>query len=1263
MTAFVHLHLHSEYSLLDGACRIREIPRRAKELGQSAVALTDHGVMYGAVAFYKACKAEGVKPIIGCEVYLAPGDRTDRVRTGAYFNTHLVLLCENETGYRNLIYMVSKSFTEGFYSKPRVDLSLLRDHHQGLICLSGCLAGHVSEALLHDDYDEARRFALELQGIFGKDNFFLEIQDHGMEEQKKVNPQLIALSKETGIPLVATNDAHYLQKSDADAQAVLLCVQTGNVITDGRPIGFDTDEYYLKSAEEMEALFSSIPEALTNTTRIAERCNFEFVMDKTELPVYTAPDGMNSKAYLKKLAYEGFQRRIDAGQIVFDETHPKDAYTSRILYELLIISKMGYDDYYLIVWDFINWAKSQKIPVGPGRGSGAASLVAYLIGITDVDSIRHELLFERFLNPERISMPDFDTDFCYNRRDEVIRYVSEKYGADHVSQIITFGTMAARAAIRDVGRALGRSYADIDRIARLIPQKPGTKLADVLAESHELKEIYEDKNEDHELIDYALKLEGMPRHASVHAAGVVITKEPLHHYLPLATSGDTPITQFDMDTVAALGLLKFDFLAIRYLTILSDAEREVQKHTPDFEIAKIPPTDPETFALLCEGRTDGVFQLESAGVKRLLQNLHPASLEDVMAVIALYRPGPMDSIATYLENRRDPSKIQYKLPVLSEILTDTCGCIVYQEQVMQICRKVAGFSYGKADSVRKAMSKKKPELLEQMRTEFLKGAKENFIDTAVANELFDDMASFAKYAFNKAHAAAYAVTSYRTAYMKAHYPREYAAALLTSVMGSHGKTAEYIEDCRHMGVRLLPPDINESEARYAVTAGGIRYGLGGIKGVGESFVNRIRAERQNRPFRDFMDFASRMMPIELNRQQAQALISVGAFDGMGNTRAQLLAGLEKVLQMLADSRRRNLDGQTDLFGNLFEEEESVDSYRFDPMPEFTAGQRLRMEKEYTGLCLSGSLLDDYTQHLTAIAPTELSEIAASFDEEGEPIDNAPHQEGESLIVAGILAKITRKTTKNGAAMAFAQLEDRMGEMELIIFPKQMEAAALLLRPDNAVWVKCTLSVKDEQGPKLLANEIGPLLTDPQWAQNPAPIPTLGGRRREGSSPAYSRPQSVQEAAAQTIPAPPAPGHSTPMPNAPIQNVSAPNAPTRIDREASTARQAQTPATAPIRLAQSVQPTVAPSAPTDRPTPGTQAAPGKVIYLRVDRMDSPTARKAMLLCEIFGEGTVQVAFYDRAEGKYIRPQGMRIAATPYVLAELSALLGGENVVLR
>lgn len=1234
MAEFVHLHLHSEYSLLDGACRIKEIARRAKSMGQTAVALTDHGVMYGAVAFYKACKAENIQPIIGCEVYLAPGSRTDRTKTSMYFNTHLVLLCENEIGYRNLIYMVSKSFTDGFYNKPRVDMELLEAHHEGLICLSGCLAGHVQEAILADDLQEARRFATSMENLFGKGNFFLELQDHGLDEQKKVNKGLIDLSRETGIPLVATNDVHYLAKEDADAQAVLLCIQTGNVITDGRPIGFETDEYYLKSADEMAALFPDQPEAIANTLRIAERCHFDFVMDKTELPVYHAPDGLTSKAYLKKLTYEGFQRRIDAGQIVFDEAHPKDAYTSRILYELLIISKMGYDDYYLIVWDFINWAKSQKIPVGPGRGSGAASLVAYLIGITDVDSIRHDLLFERFLNPERVSMPDFDTDFCYNRRDEVIRYVSEKYGSDHVSQIITFGTMAARAAIRDVGRALDRSYTDVDRIAKLIPQKPGTTLQELLDEGGELKAIYDGTYEDRQLIDYALKLEGMPRHASVHAAGVVITKEPLHHYLPLATSGDTPITQFDMDTVAALGLLKFDFLAIRYLTILSDAEREVQKHTPSFSTDSIPMNDPATFALLSEGRTEGVFQLESAGVKRLLGNMRPKSIEDVMVVIALYRPGPMDSIGTYLENRSNPAKIRYKLPQLEEILQDTYGCIIYQEQVMQICRRVAGFSYGKADSVRKAMSKKKPELLEQMRSDFLRGAKEHFVDGKLANELFDDMASFAKYAFNKAHAAAYAFTSYRTAYMKAHYPGEYTSALLTSVMGNHGKTAEYIEDAAKLNVHLLPPDINESEQSFSVAEGGIRYGLCGIKGIGEGFVRHIQAERRHRPFQNFMDFAKRMSPIELNRQQAQALISVGAFDGMGNTRAELLAGMDKVLQMLTDERKRNLDGQTDLFGESTGDSSSLEQYRFDPMPEFTAGQRLHMEKEYTGLCLSGSLLDDYTKHLESILPAQLSDIIRSFDENGEATEGALYRDGQILSVAGILSKITRKSTKNGDPMAFAQLEDKLGEAELIIFPKQFERNMGLLRPDQAIWAVVTVSVKDDQGAKLIVNEMGPLMPDEEWKQGgKATMPTrVQGIQREQNSSGLRR-QAVHSIPAQ------------------------PRVQTADERERGV--QPITPVT-PHGDSSAPQP---PSHNGQNSTMPTSTVSQQKLFLRVEHMDAPACKKAILLCEIFSEGAVQVIFFDRSTGKYVKGRNLTVLASPFVLRELCEILGNENVVLR
>ncbi len=1209
MADFVHLHLHSEYSLLDGACRISEIPQMAREMGQSAVALTDHGAMYGAVDFYTACKKEGVKPIIGCEVYLAPASRFDRTRTASYFNTHLVLLCMNEVGYRNLIYMVSKSYTDGFYVKPRIDMELLRTHSEGLICLSGCLAGRVPQAILLDDLAEAERFALELSELFGKDHFYLELQDHGMEEQKKVNRALFELSAKTGIPLVATNDVHYLRKHDADTQSILLCIQTGNVITDGRPIGFEEDEYYFKSADEMTALFPAHKCAIENTVKIAEICNFDFEMGQTKLPTYEVPDGSTPKQYLQKLTYEGFQRRIDAGQIDFDDEHTEEDYKSRILYELLIISKMGYDAYYLIVWDFINWAKEQGIPVGPGRGSGAASLVAYLIGITDVDSIRYGLLFERFLNPERVSMPDFDTDFCYNRRDEVIRYVTEKYGADHVSQIITFGTLAARAAVRDVGRALGMSYSDVDKVAKLLPQGPGVTIKSAMSDTSELKTRYDEDLQIRKLIDYALALEGMPRHASVHAAGVVITKEPLYHYLPLATSGDQPITQFDMDTVASLGLLKFDFLAIRYLTILSDAEREIKKTEPTFDLATIPFDDPETYQLLSEGNTEGVFQLESTGIKRLLRNLSPDTLEDVMVVIALYRPGPMDSIPKYLENRRNRDQITYSIPCLAEILDETCGCIIYQEQVMQICRKIAGFSYGKADSVRKAMSKKKPELLEQMRADFLKGAKENFIDTTLANELFDEMASFAKYAFNKAHAAAYAVTSYRTAYVKAHYPTAYYASLLTSVMGNHAKTAAYIADCAKMGVKLLPPHVNESENAFSVSSEGIRYGLCGIKTIGDNFVKLLKEERKKGLFKNFLDFADRMSALEFNRQQAQALISVGAFDGLGNSRAQLMGELEKIMQMVSDNRRRNLDGQTDLFSDAALDSPSF-SYRFPDVPEYTARQQLRLEKDYIGLYLSGNLLDDYSAHEGALNAASISDIVESFAEgETENAVGGLYKEGQSVVIAGIVSKLTRKNTKNGDSMAFVTIEDRMGEMEVLFFPKLWLTTAPFVQKDSAIWVKGTISVKEEEAPKLLVNAAGVMIDNANFDRSSAPMPEADRPRRgraEQTVPSEHKAVPPREAARTMPPAP---------------------------------QPAQTPVSA-----------------------SASTRPGR-IFIRLPDLTGRLYRKVMLLSEIFAEGETEVVLYDGASGKYTKLGGLRLHASEFVLGELRALCGSENIVLR
>ncbi|MGM9680272.1 MAG: DNA polymerase III subunit alpha [Eubacteriales bacterium] len=1178
MVDFVHLHLHSEFSLLDGACKVKEIPKAAKALGQSAVAITDHGVMYGVVDFYKACKEEGVKPIIGCEVYLAEGSRTDHVRTAPYFNTHLVLLVENEIGYRNLIYMVSKSFTDGFYVKPRVDLDLLREHSEGLICLSGCLAGRIARSVVLGDTDEAERFADTLYGIFGKDHFYLELQDHGIENQKTVNETLAKLSAEKGYPLVATNDAHYLTKSDSYLHSVLMCIQTGNRITDGKPFGFETDEFYLKSGDEMASLLGNYPDAIANTLKIAERCHFDFSFGKTVLPAYTCPDGMTPKAYLQKLAKEGLEQKIADGSIVFDEEHSYDVYKSRMIYELLIIGKMGYDQYYLIVWDFIHHAKKMGIPVGPGRGSGAGSLIAYLIGITEIDSIKYDLLFERFLNPERVSMPDFDTDFCYNRREEVIAYVAEKYGSDHVAQITTFGTLAARGAVRDVGKALGLPFNEVDEVAKLIPQKPGITLADAM-KIPELSRLAESRESIRKLLDVSLKLEGMPRHASTHAAGVVITKDPIYSYVPLSTNGDTTVTQFDMDTIASLGLLKFDFLALRYLTILSDAEREIRKSVPDFSVSAIPSDDPETYVLLASGKTDGLFQLESAGMRRLLVNLHPTRLEDIMVAIALYRPGPMDSIPKYLENRQHPEKLTYSIPVLSEILDSTCGCIIYQEQVMQICRKVAGFSYGRADIIRKAMSKKKGDLLENERTAFLTGAKHNLIDESAANELFEEMAGFAKYAFNKSHAAAYSVVSYRTAYLKAHYPAPFFAALLTSVIGDTNKTAIYVAECQRLGIRILPPDINESENTFTVSGTNIRYGLTGIRSVGDGFVLKLIEERRNGAFRSFVDFCRRMIAVELSKMQLQALISVGAFDSLGIHRAKLLSSYETVYERESSGYKRSEGGQTDLLAELGE---PSDSFDYPDIPDLTAGQKLTLEKTNIGVYLSGSLLDDYSSHEKSIQKVAIADLLAAFDEDSE--DFGSIRDRQTVTVVGIISKITRKTTHNGDNMMFLTLEDRCGEMEAVAFPKICQENASALIRDTAVAVWGEVTCKEEENPKILIRKMIRL-----------------------------KPDSEFSVAAEVPPKVP-------------------------DR--------------PVDRPPAVPPKV-PSVPN----------PESKLYLRVDSLESDLCKKAINLLEIFCDGSNPVIFYVKESGKYIRYNGCTVYADAYLIGELSALCGNENVILK
>ena len=1068
MSDFVHLHLHSEYSLLDGACRIADIPARAKECGHTAVALTDHGNMYGAVAFYKACRAADIKPIIGCEVYLAPTNRFDKInRAENYY--HLVLLCENAVGYQNLIELVSCGFTEGFYSKPRIDMELLQSHHEGLIALSGCLAGKIPRELLRGQYEDAKAYALTCKELFGKDHFYIEIQNHGVDDQKRILPDLVRLAEECDLPLVATNDCHYLRRRDAQTQAVLMCIQTNQTMSDGKPFGFETDEFYYKDSGEMRMLFGAYPEALANTVRIAERCNFDFDFDTIYLPAFPCPQGMTSVAYLAKLTEEGYIRRKENGALDFAH-HSEQEYRDRMEYELSVIKKMGYADYFLIVQDYVNFAKRTGIPVGPGRGSGAGSLVAYLLAITDVDPIRFELLFERFLNPERVSMPDIDIDFCYNRRDEVIRYVSDKYGSDHVSQIITFGTLAARAAIRDVGRALGMPYADVDVVAKAVPHDLGITLAQAL-QLPELRELYDSSDEIQKLVDTAMALEGMPRNVSIHAAGIVITQKPITSYVPLATSNGIVVTQYDMDTIASLGLLKFDFLALRYLTIIRDTEVQVRESEPDFDIERVPLDDVQTYRIITQGDTSGIFQLESEGMRQMLMNLKPENLDDIQAAIALYRPGPMDSIPQYIEGRHDPSKITYAIPQLEPILRSTCGCVVYQEQVMNIFREIAGYTFGHADIVRRAMSKKKASVLEAEREQFLDGAAERGIAREDANKLFDDMSSFANYAFNKSHAAAYAIISYRTAYLKAHYPRQFYAALLTSVLGNIPKVGEYIVECNKHKIPVLPPSINSSEMNFHVSGKGIRFGLLALKNVGKQFISVILSERARGKYESFEDFLNRLGGQEINKRQVEALIKCGAFDGLKENRNQLLSCYEKLVDLQAEKKRSNLSGQLDMFsvvpaggGDLV-----TASFTYPDIPDLTLREKLMCEKESTGMSFSGHLLDNYTKHLETLPLTPLSEILTAG--EGSESEMSALRDRQNVNVAGIVSGITHKMTKKDEPMAFFRLEDRYSEVECIAFPNKYRVCAPLITMDSAIWIEGSLQFREGESPKIIVNTL------------------------------------------------------------------------------------------------------------------------------------------------------------------------------------------------
>lgn len=1062
---FTHLHLHTEYSLLDGACRIEGLMQRVKALGQTAVAITDHGVMYGCVDFYKAAKKAGVKPIIGCEVYVATRTRFDKVNRIDGSN-HLVLLCKNETGYKNLIKMVSAGFTEGFYNKPRVDHELLEEYHEGLICLSACLAGEIPQALLAGDYEKAKNLARYYEDLFGKGNYYIEIQDHRLDEQRTVLPLLVRLSRETGIPLVATNDAHYLEKEDSRMQHILICIQTNKTVNDDVVLEFGTDEFYVKSTDEMYELFSAWPEACENTNRIAEMCSFDFEFGVTKLPYFVAPDGMDNKEYFVKLCRDGLLRRYGADV-------PEDI-RARLDYEISIIDRMGYINYYLIVFDFINYAKSQGIPVGPGRGSGAGSLAAYCVGITNIDPIKYNLLFERFLNPERVSMPDFDIDFCYERRQEVIDYVIRKYGADHVAQIVTFGTMAARAAIRDVGRVLDMPYGTVDGIAKLVPMEPKMTLTKALSISRELKARYDADPQVKELIDMSLKLEGMPRHASTHAAGVVITREAADEYVPLATNDGNPVTQFTMTTIEELGLLKMDFLGLRTLTVIDDAEKMIRKREPGFSMDAVPYDDQRVYAMLNAGETEGVFQMESGGMTQAVMGLQSKSLEDIIAIISLYRPGPMESIPTYIANRHNPGNVKYKTPQLEHILDVTNGCIVYQEQVMQICRELAGFSYGQADLVRRAMSKKKHDVMEKERQHFVHGNTEpghecagcvaNGISETVANAIFDDMSSFASYAFNKAHAAAYAVVAYQTAYLKRHYPREFMAALLTSVLDNTGKVIEYTAECQRMGIRVLPPDINASDAGFTVEGKDIRFGLLALKNVGRNLIATVVRERSGTPYRSLYDFCKRLHGTEINRRAVESMIKSGAFDNLEAKRRSMMDGVEGILKSVESEARRNLDGQIDLFGALDGEQESGRNvYKLpDSGEEYPYDILLQMEKEVSGLYLSGHPLDHYRPVIEKVSTCRISELVG---------ENAHAYDEQNVTLVCTVVRTKTINTKAGGMMAFITVEDLSGSMEVLAFPKVLLAASEAVHDNAVVVIKGRVSYKEDEPSKLIADSI------------------------------------------------------------------------------------------------------------------------------------------------------------------------------------------------
>ena len=1062
--SFTHLHVHTEYSLLDGASRISNLVARAKELGMDSLAITDHGVMFGVIDFYRECLKQGIKPIIGCEVYTAARTRFDKDVDKDKYMGHLILLAENNQGYKNLMKIVSEGFRNGFYYKPRIDKDVLRQYHEGIIATSACLAGDVQRHLLNGDYAGAKKEALEMLEIFGEGNYFLELQDQGLEEEARILPDMKRLQEETGIPFIATNDVHYVLQEDAEAQDVLMCIQTATTIDEENRMRFANDQFYLKSEEEMRKIFSNTPEACDNTAKIAERCNVTFTFGELHLPEFHAPDGMTNRDYLRSLCEQGLQDRYE---VVTDELK------QRLDYELSTIENMGYVEYFLIVWDFINFAKSQNIMVGPGRGSAAGSIVAYALKITDIDPIKHGLIFERFLNPERVSMPDIDIDFCYERRGEVIDYVTQKYGKDNVSQIITFGTMKAKQAVRDVGRVLNVSYQDTDAIAKAIPNALKMTIDKALETSPELKEMYDSSDQTRRVIDMAKAIEGMPRHASTHAAGVVISKLPLDEYVPLYLADKGLSTQFNMTTIEELGLLKMDFLGLRNLTIIRDALDMIEHdHGKRLDLSKIEYDDPAVFETIAKGNTQGIFQLESGGMTSFMKNLKPDCFEDIVAGIALYRPGPMASIPTYIDNKKNPDHVKYVHESLKPILSVTYGCMVYQEQVMQIVRDLGGYSYGRSDLVRRAMSKKKMDVMLEEKIHFVNGCLENGVPQEAAEEIFNQMISFAEYAFNKSHAAAYAVLAYETAFLKTHYPVEFMAALMSSVMGDAKAMAGYIRNCNEMGIEVLPPDINESGKKFTVENGKIRFGLLGIKNLGEAAIDAIiEARNQKGKPQDIFRFIDNIDIHKVNKKAIESLIKSGAMDSLNKNRAAHMGIYESLMDSAQSSARHNISGQISLFQINAESMEAGTSNKLPDVKNFDVDILTAQEKEMLGVYLTSHPLDEYADIIKRNVSVTSQDLALSVDSEEDQMVQSNVTDGMSAVMAGIITGKKNLITKNGKMMSFVDMEDMFGPVEVVVFPNVYERCSHLIEEDSIISVKGTINFKEGETPKILANEI------------------------------------------------------------------------------------------------------------------------------------------------------------------------------------------------